>query len=368
MCSRSSGPRPSAINAVIVSSERNLIGRPERLQIVPNSCSLRKVANPSSKFLRNVSPSLAAFSPNNFVRTSIPFFADSSGMGNTSVVMSSQLCVADHQAPVNRNYRAGDVRSGGKAEAECDVRDFFRIAVSLERGAPLGENRLMLFGNRVGERGANRPGADAIDGNSFRAQIHRERARESDDAGLGNRIGAVAWSRAEAFGRRDVDDARGVGLAQMHQCGAHHPLLRSQQAGDSAIPDAIVIVVAEWSEAAEAGVVDQDVEPAEARGDVRNDALDLGRIEDVQPPAVRSTAGARDFLDHPRDARLVDIGNRDQRAFLRKQVSGRAAHPAGSAGDDHRTPLYRAIELFQWLHFTPRAERAFCLSSYHTRC
>ena len=82
-----------------------------------------------------------------------------------------------------------------------------------------------------------------------------------------------------------------------------------------------------------------------------DDAFDLGVIEDVEPPSVRGAAGGRDFLDDARDARLIDIGDRDQRAFLREQMSGRAAHPAGSAGDEHAAPLHRAIEFLHWLHF-----------------
>ena len=122
-----------------------------------------------------------------------------------------------------------------------------------------------------------------------------------------------------------------------------------------AIPDAIVIVGAERREAAEAGVVDQDVEAAEVSGDLRDDAFDLGVIEDVESPSVRSPACGRDFLDDARDSRLIDIGDRDQRAFLCEQVSGRAAHPAGGAGDEHRASLHRTIEFLDWLHFTPRS-------------
>src|SRR5271163_1586425 len=227
MCRRSSGPRPSAISAVIVISERSLTGRPGRFQIVPNSCSLRKVANPSSKFRRNASPSCAAFSPHNFVRTSIPFFADSSDMGTPPRLR--QLCVADHQAAVDRDDRARDVRSGGKAKAERDVRDFLGIAVALKCGAALGENRLVFFRDSVGKGGANRSRANAVDRNSFRAEIDGKRARQSDDSRLGNCVGAVAGSRTEAFRRRDIHNARGVGLAQMNERGADHPLLRSQQ-------------------------------------------------------------------------------------------------------------------------------------------
>ena len=155
-----------------------------------------------------MSPSCAAFSPNNFVRTSIPFFADIVRHGNTSAVICRQLCVADHQAAVNRNDRTSDVRSCGQAQAERHMSDFFRKAISLQRGATLGENRLVLFRDRVGQRGANRSGTDAVDGYSLGTEIDRQRARESDDSRFGDRVGTVARSRAEAFGRRDVDDAR----------------------------------------------------------------------------------------------------------------------------------------------------------------
>lgn len=54
-------------------------------------------------------------------------------------------CVADGQSAVHRYYRAGDVRSRGQTQAESDVRDFLGIAVTFERGAPLGENALVFL-------------------------------------------------------------------------------------------------------------------------------------------------------------------------------------------------------------------------------
>ena len=78
----------------------------------------------------------------------------------------------------------------------------------------------------------------------------------------------------------------------MRERGADHPLLRGQQARDGAVPDAVVVGVVERREAAEAGVVDEDVEAAEARGDVVDDAFDLGGIGYVESPSVRGSAAA----------------------------------------------------------------------------
>src|SRR5208337_5248638 len=82
----------------------------------------------------------------------------------------------------------------------------------------------------------------------------------------------------------------------------------------------------------------------------RDDALDLGGVGYVEAPSVRASAAGGDLFDDARDARFVDVGDRDERAFIRKQVGGGAAHPAGGAGDEHGAALHRTVESLDWVH------------------
>ena len=76
--------------------------------------------------------------------------------------------------------------------------------------------------------------------------------------------------------------------------------MRGQQSSDRTVPNLVVVVGTEGREAAEAGVVDQDVKAAEARGDLADDAFDLSVIENVEAPSVRDATGGGDFLDDAR--------------------------------------------------------------------
>ena len=68
-------------------------------------------------------------------------------------------------------------------------------------------------------------------------------SREANDARFCRDIGRIARRRAEPFGRGDVDDARGVALAQPWQGGADHALMRGQHYRDRAVPDRLLFVV-----------------------------------------------------------------------------------------------------------------------------
>src|SRR3546814_7247727 len=73
-----------------------------------------------------------------------------------------------------------------------------------------------------------------------------------------------------------------LALAQPGQGGAHHPLVRGQHPRDRAVPDRLILLAVERAEARYAGIVDEDVDAAELRGDLADDARDrrgVGHVE-----------------------------------------------------------------------------------------
>src|SRR3546814_5344239 len=152
--------------------------------------------------------------------------------------------------------------------------------------------------HRVGHAGADRAGADAIDRDPLLAEIDRQPARQAGDAGLGRDIWRVARRRAQSLGRGDVDDARGFALAQPGQGGAHHPLVRGQHHRDRAVPDRLILLAVERAEARYAGIVDEDVDAAELRGDLADDARDRRGVGHVERKGLRIRAGLGRTEEH----------------------------------------------------------------------
>src|ERR1700687_1203960 len=153
----------------------------------------------------------------------------------------------------------------------------------------------------------------------------------------------------------------------MRERGAHQLLLRGQQSCDRLVPDLVVVAGVERTQPAEAGVVDQDVESAKTFRDFGNDAFDRGRVADIESPAFGLSTFGFDFLDDARDARFIDVGHRNDRALLRKQVSRRAAHSTRGAGDEHAATLHRAVEFFDRIHLATPYSMSKGLSSITKR-
>ena len=121
---------------------------------------------------------------------------------------------------------------------------------------------------------------------------------------------------------------------------ANEKLLSGQESVQRTVPNLVVAVLVDSAKGTEAGVVDQDIETSETPRNLFNHALDLRAIEDVESPCRRFTTGRTDLIDHRRYARTIDVGDRYLGAFLRKQVSRRAAHPTGGTGNQHRPPCH----------------------------
>src|SRR6266702_1625091 len=108
--------------------------------------------------------------------------------------------VARHQAAVDGDHRAGEEGGRRQAQAERHMRDFLGIAIAAECSAALGVDGLMLLRDAVGDPCADRARADAVDGNTFAAKLHRQRACQARHAALRCRIRTMQRGRAERLG------------------------------------------------------------------------------------------------------------------------------------------------------------------------
>ena len=84
---------------------------------------------------------------------------------------------------------------------------------------------------------------------------------------------------------------------------------------------------------ADAGAIDQDVEPPERRHDLIDGTAAGLRLRNVERKFFRRV-GEWQLGDQPREAAVVDIDRRDFRAGAGKRARHHAPHAAGRAGDD----------------------------------
>ncbi len=69
----------------------------------------------------------------------------------------------------------------------------------------------------------------------------------------------------------------------MRQRGADDALVRGQHHRERASPRLVVAVIVDRDPRGDAGIVDDDIEPAEMRGHLSHDSLDLVAIADIEP-------------------------------------------------------------------------------------
>ena len=91
---------------------------------------------------------------------------------------------------------------------------------------------------------------------------------------------------------------------------------------------------------AEAGIVDQDVDPAVPRGDLLHHRVDPRLVDHVQPVRL----AAPDLARHRLGGSKIDVGHRDMGAGLRQRLRGRAPDAVAAAGH-HRDPPVEAQQL-----------------------
>ena len=144
-------------------------------------------------------------------------------------------------------------------------------------------------------------------------------------------------------------------LSQIGQCGADHARMRRQHHRERPGPGFVIAVIVDRHAHGNAGIVDDDIEPAEMGGDVVDDRRDIVAAGDVEPPGFCNFAARRDFGGYGFGAVGGKIGDRDLGALGGEHARGGAAHAARSTGDENGQSPDRAAELFEIGHavFSP---------------
>ncbi len=235
----------------------------------------------------------------------------------------------------------------GAAQKQDRIGDILRAGEALERGA--GEHPLpRRLRQAVDDVGAGMPGGDGVD-IDIRRELLRQRLGHVDDTGFRRRI--VHHRRPPAMidrpHRTHVDDLAAAGLAHMPRRG-----LAAQER-----PDQIDLkhphpfrfgLVGEGAGHGHAGVVDENIDAAEAFDEAIDGAIDILLDRDVADkgldleifrPAIRLGPGQA-FLSLAHDP--------DRRTLAREQFCGGGADAAAASGhqrkpaiqSSHRLPPY----------------------------
>ena len=154
---------------------------------------------------------------------------------------------------------------------------------------------------------------------------------------LGRRVGAVAGQTAPRRDRRHPDDVTAAGGAEQLDArldGRH----RTEQVGAHDAQVGVEAPVAGEAAAADAGVGDQQVDLAEAAGEVRDRLQHRGRVVDVEDRRLDPRTGAvlldlaADLLEHVAATRA-----QAERMAAPRELEGECAADARrGAGDDRR--------------------------------
>src|SRR5215203_4812929 len=236
-------------------------------------------------------------------------------------------------AAVRVQDRAGDVGGILAGEEQEGRRDLARLAGALHRRLGAEARDVLGVEGRGDERRPDRPRRDAVHPDALLDELLRERAGEGDDRAL--RGAVVEKLRAAAIGRHrcGVDD-RGA-LLQMRQRRLGHEEIAEDVGSEGALDLLRRDLVDVLLRMLLGGVVDEDVEAAEAVDDLLDRLLAEAGVADV---AGDGEAVAPLGLDEPlglaRVLALVQVHDGDVRALAGEQDRHGAADAGVAAGDD----------------------------------
>jgi hypothetical protein len=118
----------------------------------------------------------------------------------------------------------------------------------------------------------------------------------------------------------------------------------------SALPGGVIPFIVDRHAHGNAGIVDDDIERAEMRGDVIHDLDDVLRFGDIENPCLCRPALGGNLVGHGLGGFGTEIGDGDVGALGGEHVRRGAAHAAGGAGDENGQAFDRAAELFEIRH------------------
>ena len=195
-------------------------------------------------------------------------------------------------------------------------------------------------------RPLERPRADRVHEHAVRRELERCVPDDVDDRGLARGV-PVADDRFGAEARVRGRDDDPPGSLTSHDGGRvlHREEDAVQVDAQDLVPvraldrvDVLAALDGEPRRGRDAGVGDDDVQPALGRHGVVDQRLNLALVGDVEDERARGRAAVDQLCRHLLDPLGVDVGQRDVRATVRKHLGHREAEPARRAGDDDARP------------------------------
>ena len=247
----------------------------------------------------------------------------------------------------DRDDFAGHVAGVVAGQEDDDVGHLPGLRGAAERfgGGELGQQ--VLAGHLGQERVDGQAGRDRVDPDAVGGDVQRGAPGEGHHAGLGRGVVRLARLGAPAQDRGVVDDrspvALGDQLAQRRPGAAERPGQR-----DVEHPGPLLVGHVEHRRgAAEPGVIDHHVDPAEVPGralDQRGDLGLVGHVAGLRPDHVAVPGG--ELVAGRGQPLVVLVADRHPGAFFQAAPCGGAPDAgAGRGGDDHHLAVQQPVPL-----------------------
>src|SRR4051812_6017335 len=257
---------------------------------------------------------------------------------------ATHVASAEERATVDRDRRSCDEARRRRGEQQREALQLLGVRHPPERDRrrPHALGLLVRVERRAAAdaRALERARADRVHEHAVRRQLERGLAHQVQHRRLArdvtvadDRLGPEAGDR-----RRDHDPA---GALALHHRGG--PAQREEHAvqvhAEHALPhvaldrvDALAALDGEAGDGGDAGVREDDVDPAVCRDGVVEERLDLRLVRHVGDERADGAAGER--VGRGREQGGVDVGERDAGAAVGQHLREREAEAARRAGDD----------------------------------
>ena len=126
--------------------------------------------------------------------------------------------------------------------------------------------------------------------------------------------------------------------------------MRREHHRQSLRPRLVIAIIVDRDAHRNAGVVDDDIEPAEMRCDIVDHGCDVIAIGNIERPGLGASTARCDLCGDGLRALGRIVGHGDVGAFGCEHPRGGAAHAAGRAGNQNAQSFNRPAELFETGH------------------
>ena len=253
-------------------------------------------------------------------------------------------------AAVEIDAGAGDVARRGRGQKRDHVRDLLGVADAAERNV-LGHFRVQRFhvdaalrGAPLVLAGAHQADADGVDQDALRRVLLGQRLGQRETCGARHGGGHRARARLLGADVGDVDDATAAGPLHVRDGEPRQAHGGEQLEIEIGLPGGVVHGL-EFACRRSAGVVDQNVDAAEAAQGLVDCARAVLGAADVGANGQGGAAGCADLFGHLRQPRFAARHDRHASALRRKAQRARPADALAAARDEGNAVLQSEIHV-----------------------